>query len=96
MGYVNTEKTIAMPVSVAAGAATEVRQFDGFTVYVASMGTATYQLQISVDGSTWVDEGSAVTAAGVVNVTKRAFWVRWNCTAWTSGTPTATIAGYWH
>lgn len=94
MGRVNTEVTIAMPVSVAAGAKSEVGFFDGFTVYVSGMGTATYQLQISVDGTNYHNEGSEVTANGVVNVTKAALWARWNCTAWTSGTPVARVAGF--
>lgn len=94
MASINTDVTIAMPTSATTGAATDMSRFvSGYTLYIASMGTGTYQYQISHDATLWVNEGSAVTADGVLAVSKQARWGRWNCTAYTDGTPTATVAG---
>lgn len=88
----------AVPTSVAAGAASPVGAIAGFTITLESVGTATYQLQISCDptnppnANSWQNEGAALTAAGVLQVTKYCYWIRWNCTAYTSGTPVARVA----
>jgi hypothetical protein len=92
-------QTLAAPVSVAAGAATAVGTLERKTVSVEGTFTATYQVQISLDTSaspaatSWQNEGAALTTAGTLEVTKPAAWVRLNCTAYTSGTPTARVAG---
>ena len=91
---------LAAPVSVAAGAATDVTGFYTFTVSVEGNSGATYQVQISLDNSSspasgsWQNEGSAFTSAnGTLLVSKPCAWVRINCTAYASGTPTCRVAG---
>lgn len=91
--------SLAVPTSVAAGAATAVGTLERKTVSLESVGTATYQVQISLDTSatpaaaSWQNEGTALTASGTLEITKPAAWIRVNCTAYTNGTPTGRIAG---
>lgn len=88
-----------LPASIAAGSAIAVGRFERKTVTLESVGTATYQVQISCDPSatpaatSWVNEGAALTASGSLEISKPCAWLRFNVTAWTSGTPTARIAG---
>ena len=49
--------------------------------------TATIQMQGSLDGSSWVNEGSAATAVGGLEITKAWNYLRTKMTAYTSGTP---------
>jgi hypothetical protein len=92
-------QTLAAPTSVSAGAATAVGTLERKTISIEGTFTATYQVQISLDTSatpaaaSWQNEGAALTTAGTLEVTKPAAWVRLNCTAYTSGTPTARVAG---
>lgn len=95
---------LAAPTSVAAGAAVDARSMERKTVVVEGTFTATYQVQISLDlanppgSTTWVNEGTAITngtgTGGSVEVGKPCAWVRLNCTAYTSGTPTARLSGF--
>jgi hypothetical protein len=88
-----------IPASVAAGAAIPVGSLNPVTVSMESNGTATYQIQISLDNSgtpaaaSWQNEGTALTAAGSLAITKPCAWLRVNTTAYTSGTPTLRVAG---
>lgn len=84
---------VAVPTSVSAGAATGVGRYNGFTAYLYSMGTSTNQLQISPDCTNWQNEGTALTTAGNVHVSKYARCVRWNVTAYTNGTPLSKVVG---
>src|SRR5579872_1087664 len=94
---------VPVPTSVAAGAGVSCDGMERKTVTLENPGTATYQLQISlknpggtVPGSgdnSWVNYGSALTAAGVVEVSAPCAWVRWNATAYTNGTPASQLAG---
>lgn len=63
-------------------------------VSVSGTFTGTYQVQGSVDGIYWGDEGSAFTAAGVATVDKSWAMMRVKQTAYTSGTPTIKLAGH--
>ena len=84
--------SIAVPAAVEAGAASEIStnfRKSTFTAWLTGVGTATYQLQISPDGTNFFNEGDALTASGPVAVTKHARAIRWDCTAYTSGTPTS-------
>lgn len=91
--------SLAVPTSVVAGAATPVGTLERKTVSLESVGTATYQVQISLDTSnapastSWQNEGAALTASGTLEVSKPCAWIRLNCTAYTNGTPTGRIAG---
>ena len=88
-------RTIALevPQEVAAGAPVAVLHYTGKTVQLANVGTGTYQLQGSLDRTTWVAEGAALTADGLFNVSPRWVYLRWDVQAYTSGTPTSTLAG---
>jgi hypothetical protein len=90
---------VAVPTSVAAGNPTDCRAMEAKTVSLEGSMTATYQLQISCDpsdspaSSSWINFSTALTAAGQVFVQQPCTWVRWNCTAYTSGTPVSRCAG---
>jgi hypothetical protein len=90
---------IAVPVSVANGAAVDTRAMEAKTVSIESVGTATYQVQYSLDladppaSASWQNAGSALTAAGSVFIQNPTCWVRVQCTAYTSGTPVGRLAG---
>lgn len=89
-------RTVAAPTSVAAGAATDTSdcQGAGLALYLLSAGTATYQAQASPDdGTSWVNVGTALTASGTVAISIACTRVRWNCTAYTNGTPTSYVCG---
>ena len=88
-------RTIALevPAEVAAGAPVNVLHYTGKTVQLANVGTGTYQLQGSLDRTNWIDEGAALEADAVVTVTPRWAYLRWDCQAYTDGTPTSTLAG---
>ena len=88
-------RTIAreVPTEVAAGAPVAVLHYTGKTVQLAGVGTGTYQLQGSLDRETWADEGDALEADAVVNVSPRWAYLRWDVQAYTSGTPTSILAG---
>jgi hypothetical protein len=88
-------RAVAAPAEVAAGAATDVSDLQSMVAHLLSAGTATYQFQISIDGTNFVNHGSALTASGAVAtaIPDCAVKVRWNCTAWTNGTPTSAVGG---
>lgn len=85
--------SVAAPTSVAAGAGTSTSDLVTAFVQVASIGVGTYQVQQSFNGTNYVNKGSALTADGTVAIDDAAVAVRLNCTAYTSGTPTAVVAG---
>lgn len=88
-----------VPVSVAAGSPISVGALERKTVTMESIGTATYQVQISLDTSnapaaaSWQNEGAALTASGSLEITKPCAWLRLNVTAYTGGTPILRVAG---
>lgn len=87
--------TFAAPTSVTQSSAYDVSAMGPKTVTIATVGTATYQVQISpVDtGNVWVNEGAALSASGSVFVEKPCRRIRIDCTAYTNGTPTVYITG---
>lgn len=84
---------VAVPTSVSAGAGSVVSDMGPKTVSLTGTFTATYQLQLSTDGTNWFNEGSPLTSAGRVFVEAPCVQVRWNCTAYTSGTPASAVFG---
>ena len=58
---------------------------------VTGITTATVALQGSLDGTTYVTIGTALTADGIVTVANAPKYLRANCTAYTSGTITAKV-----
>lgn len=90
-----TVTTVAVPTSVAAGAAIDISQvyeFDGFVTLTGAM-VATYKVELSNDGTTFVQDGADITAAACQKVTGRARFLRIRCSAYTSGTPAGSHYG---
>jgi hypothetical protein len=85
--------TVAVPVSVVAGAATDVEHVVSARAQLVGAMSATYQGQYTEDGTNWVNTGSALTAAGDLAIPDAAKMFRWNCTAYVSGTPAGTYGG---
>jgi hypothetical protein len=63
-------------------------------VEISGTFVGTYQIQGSVGGSLWTDEGSALTSAGIATIDKAWPMLRVKQTAYTSGTPTIKVAGH--
>jgi len=77
--------------SVAPGGATAVlSDTDKWTLIVSGTFVATLQLQV-FDGTNWVKVGADITAPGVVDLNTQALSARINTSAFTSGTPKATV-----
>lgn len=91
-----------LPTSVTVGAPVACEAMVEKTVSVEGTFTATYQIEISLDpanppaASSWTAKGAALTAAGSLYVQEPCAWVRANCTAYTSGTPSGKVAGVVH
>jgi hypothetical protein len=88
--------TLNVPASVAAGSAVNVEKLYYKTIIFSGTFTATLQVQLSNDGSTWVTVGSNVTTASVVRVEEQSKHLRINTSAFTSGTPAASLAAINH
>lgn len=89
-------QALAVPTSVASGASKNISDYDGAQTYVsmASLGTATYHIEASPDGTSWVQIGADVTAAVAGRaITAHYNLVRIRCSAYTNGTPTAAVHG---
>lgn len=77
-----------------AGAATEMLQFRrGSQVQLVGTFVGTYQLQYRIYPGAWVNTGSPLSAPGIVDVPDAALEIRWNATAYTSGTPSSHVGG---
>jgi hypothetical protein len=90
-----TVTTLAVPTSVASGAAIDISQvfeWDGF-VTIAAAGTATYKVELSNDGANFVQDGADITASVCQKVTGRAKFLRIRCSAYTNGTPVGSHYG---
>ena len=81
-------------LSVANGAAVNVEGLLHKTVQIDGPFTATFQVQISLNGDDYYPAGSALSAPGIVNVPETCAWIRIATTAWTSGTPSATLGAF--
>lgn len=64
------------------------------SVQVDGTFSSTNQIQGTIDGVNWQNEGSAASSAAVVNITSSWVFVRNKQTAFTSGTPTITLCGH--
>lgn len=76
------------------GAATECASLREKSVQVDGTFVSTNQIQGTIDGVNWQNEGSAATTATVVNITTSWMSIRNKQTAYTSGTPTITFLGH--
>lgn len=91
MGARTTDLNV--PVIVDSGDEIDVSEgLNRLTLYLSGTFTATVQMQISpaTAGDNWVNEGSALTAPGTVEITKACRRVRANTTAHSSGVPVGT------
>jgi hypothetical protein len=84
--------TLNVPASTTTGTALEIGQFAGFSVHLSGTFVASIQLQLSPDGTAWINEGSALTTTGVTHITKLAKQIRAVVT-FTSGAPVGQIVG---
>jgi hypothetical protein len=85
-----------IPVGSSTGSsdAFDVKSFERKAVFISGTFSATIQVEISDDGSTWYAYGSPVSSTGtVVEVTAPCAAVRVNLTAHASGTVVATVMG---
>lgn len=76
------------------GTATECASLRDKSVQVDGTFVSTNQIQGTIDGVNWQNEGSAATTATVVNITTSWMSIRNKQTAYTSGTPTVTLLGH--
>ena len=82
----------SVPVTVA-----DMLRSEGYSVQIAGITTGTVQIQSSIDGSSWANEGSALTADGRVNITATNVQsIRAHVTVATSVSIVLTVAGRRH
>jgi hypothetical protein len=95
---------IALPLSVTKGAAAPSTDLRERVAVIASTAAqdlqATYQLQVSWDGSVFVDYGSPLVFTGgsddvqYVDLPFAVEWVRWDCTGFTDGLGASFLSGF--
>jgi len=67
--------------------------YDAKSIQVGGTFVGTYQVQGTINGTDWVDEGAAFTAIGTIDVAHTWSLMRVKNTAFTSGAATAHLAG---
>jgi hypothetical protein len=80
--------------AVGVGRAENVLRFRDKFVQVYGTFSATLQLEASIDGNAYFAVGPAVSAPGVLPFPETAEFARVRTTAFTSGAPEATLAGF--
>jgi len=86
--------TMEVPVAVGVGRVENVFRFRDKYLQVHGTFVATVQLEASIDGSTYFAVSTGLSAPGVVPFPETAEFARIRTTAFTSGTPEATLAGF--
>lgn len=81
----------AVPQAVQAGASKDTEDLVEKTVQVLGTFVATLAIQGTVDGSTWGDIQTDITAPGLVQIPGTFRAMRINVTAYVSGTPRALL-----
>jgi len=75
------------------GSEVHLQNYEGdLNVSAEGIGDGTYQLEGSYGGG-WLNEGTAITADGILVVTRKYIKVRFQNTAYTSGAPVAYVGG---
>lgn len=92
MGSFNT-KTTADLTGTGQNAGVDVSDLETASYWVFGTFVGTVQMQVSPDGTNWVDEGSPVSAAARISIPQEAKQARLDCTAYTSGTIESAITG---
>ena len=85
---------LEVPTSVDVGKASNVFRFRDKTVQFGGTFVATLQLEGSLDGNEYAPIGAAVTAPAILPVPVTVEFLRVRVTAFTSGAPTAAVAGF--
>lgn len=76
------------------GAPIECESLREKSVQIDGTFSSTNQIQGTIDGTNWQNEGSPASSAAVVNITTSWMRIRNKQTAFTSGTPTIMLAGH--
>ena len=82
------------------GSWTDVENYGPFSIHVKGITTASVEIRISNDPTLPLDtaheilEGAAISADGVVEVTKRVKWIKTRIATWTSGTISTFLIGH--
>ncbi len=85
---------LPVPQSVATGAFRDVHRFRDKFVQIGGTFVATLQLQGTIDGSEFFNIGGPVSSPTVIPVPETVQFLQVDVTAFTSGAPTATAAGF--
>ena len=85
---------LAVPTAIGVGAASNVFRLRDKYVQVHGTFAATLQLEGSIDGDEYFSVGTPQTSAGVLAVPETVQFLRVHVTAFTSGEPKATLAGF--
>jgi hypothetical protein len=87
-----TPKTTA--TATAAVSVGDMLRTEGYTIDVFGITTGTIQLQSSIDGSNWTNEGAALTANGRVTLSaNNLVYIRGNVTVATAVAIVLTVVG---
>lgn len=86
--------TLEVPAVVGVGQAANVFRLRDKTVQVSGVFVGSLQLEGSIDEEDFEAIGDAVTAPGFISVPMTVAFVRIRVTAFTSGAPKATCAGF--
>lgn len=85
----NTATLLSAVAATGAGDTLQIAHVDELTVQASGTFVGTIQLEGSVDGSSWGQIGSDITATGVLLSSQNIYkFIRGNVTAYTSGTIT--------
>lgn len=87
------QRAVGNLTSVATTPAVEVSDLESAALWLTGTFVGTAFLQVSPDGTTWVDEGSSLTAPGRFVIPAYAKQVRGRCSAFTSGTLAFQVTG---
>lgn len=85
--------TLEAKASVAAGTAFPCADLTEKAVQIAGTFVGTLAIEGSVDGSTFTTITAGITTGGRFKIDEQMKLIRINTTAYTSGTPTATLSG---
>ncbi len=85
---------LPVPTSVATGALRDVHRFRDKFVQFGGTFVATLQLQGTIDGTEFFNIGGPVSSPTVIPVSETVQFLQVDVTAFTSGVPTATAAGF--
>jgi len=93
-GLVGDASTAPTTNTTGFGAAVECASLREKSVQVDGTFSSTNQIQGTIDGVNWQNEGSAATNATVLNISTSWMSIRCKQTAFTSGTPTIMFLGH--